>query len=152
MMGKSKGKDNELDAQKLNKSLPKKLRIRFPLTVTSVPTTTKVIERYPLNSPFTYAVIAQDPYSSAKRYYLDEVGLSTEEGAIYTYLLDTLENELTIPRSQINPRDYFTRQAKRAVLKYKIRIPETSWAKIHYFAERDLVGFGLLDGLMRDTQ
>ncbi|HEY4674182.1 MAG TPA: type II/IV secretion system ATPase subunit [Nitrososphaerales archaeon] len=151
-MGKSKGKDNELDAQKLNKSLPKKLRIRFPLTVTSVPTTTKVIERYPLNSPFTYAVIAQDPYSSAKRYYLDEVGLSMQEGAIYTYLLDTLENELTIPRSQINPREYFTRQAKRAVLKYKIKIPETSWAKILYFAERDLVGFGLLDGLMRDTQ
>ncbi|MDG6976054.1 MAG: type II/IV secretion system ATPase subunit, partial [Nitrososphaerota archaeon] len=27
-----------------------------------------------------------------------------------------------------------------------------SWPKINYFAERDLVGFGVIDGVMRDTQ
>jgi archaeal flagellar protein FlaI len=127
----------------------KNVKVRFPFTGTQIPPSWKVIERYPVNSPFAYAVIAQSPLLS-RRYYLDEIPLTKTEAAIYSYLLDALEAELTVPREQVNPRQYFADQARKILLKYDIRVPAASWSKIIYFAERDLVGFGILDGMMRD--
>jgi flagellar protein FlaI len=127
----------------------KNVKIRFPFTGTPIPPSWRVLERYPVNSPFAYAVIAQSPLL-AKRYFLDEVPLTKTEAAIYSYLLDALEAELTVPREQVNPRQYFADQARKILLKYSIRVPAASWSKIIYFAERDLVGFGVLDGMMRD--
>ena len=127
----------------------KNVKIRLPFTGTPIPPSWKVLERYPVNSPFAYAVIAQSPLLS-RRYYLDEVPLTKTEAAIYSYLLDALEAELTVPREQVNPRQYFADQARKILLKYSIRVPAASWSKIIYFAERDLVGFGVLDGMMRD--
>jgi len=127
----------------------KNVKVRFPFTGTPIPPSRKVVDRYPVNSPFAYAVIAQSPLLS-RRYYLDEVPLTKTEAAIYSYLLDALEAELTVPREQVNPRQYFADQARKILLKYSIRVPAASWSKIIYFAERDLVGFGILDGMMRD--
>ena len=127
----------------------KNVRVRYPFTGTQIPPSWKVLERYPVNSPFAYCVIAQSPLLS-RRYYLDEVPLTKTEAAIYSYLLDALEAELTVPREQVNPRQYFADQARKILLKYNIRVPAASWSKIIYFAERDLVGFGSLDGMMRD--
>ena len=127
----------------------KNVKVRFPFTGTQIPPSWKIIERYPVNSPFAYAVVAQSPLLS-RRYYLDEVPLTKTEAAIYSYLLDALEAELTVPREQVNPRQYFADQARKILLKYSIRVPAASWSKIIYFAERDLVGFGVLDGMMRD--
>jgi archaeal flagellar protein FlaI len=127
----------------------KNVKVRFPFIGTQIPPSWKVLERYPVNSPFAYAVIAQSPLLS-RRYYLDEVPLTKTEAAIYSYLLDALEAELTVPREQVNPRQYFADQARKILLKYSIRVPAASWSKIIYFAERDLVGFGVLDGVMRD--
>ncbi|MDA4126288.1 MAG: type II/IV secretion system ATPase subunit [Thaumarchaeota archaeon] len=127
----------------------KNVKVRLPFTGTQIPPSWKVLERYPVNSPFAYAVIAQSPLLS-RRYYLDEVPLTKTEAAIYSYLLDALEAELTVPREQVNPRQYFADQARKILLKYNIRVPAASWSKIIYFAERDLVGFGVLDGMMRD--
>ena len=127
----------------------KNVKVRFPFTGTQIPPSWKIMERYPVNSPFAYAVIAQSPLLS-RRYYLDEVPLTKTEAAIYSYLLDALEAELTVPREQVNPRQYFADQARKILLKYNIRVPAASWSKIIYFAERDLVGFGVLDGMMRD--
>ena len=127
----------------------KNVMVRLPFTGSPIPPSWKVVERYPVNSPFAYAVIAQSPLQ-ARRYFLDEVPLTRTEAAIYSYLLDALEAELTVPREQVNPRQYFADQARKILLKYSIRVPAASWSKIIYFAERDLVGFGVLDGMMRD--
>jgi flagellar protein FlaI len=127
----------------------KNVKVRFPFSGTTIPPSWKVLERYPVNSPFAYAVVAQSPLL-ARRYFIDEIPLTKTEAAIYSYLIDALEAELTVPREQINPRQYFADQARKILLKYNIRVPAASWSKIIYFAERDLVGFGLLDPLMRD--
>ena len=126
-----------------------KVNVRFPLTGSPIPPAWKVLERYPVNSPFAYAVVAQSPLG-VRRYFLDEVPLTKTEAGIYSYLLDALEDELTVPRTEVNPRQYFAGQARRILLKYSVVVPATSWAKIVYFAERDLVGFGVIDGFMRD--
>jgi len=123
---------------------------RYPFVGQPVPTSWKVVDRYALNAPFAYAVVAEDTSTSTKKYFLDEIALQPREGAIYAYLLDTLESELMVPRSATDPKQYFREQAKRIATKYSIRASQIAWPKILYFAERDLVGFGVLDGLMRD--
>jgi archaeal flagellar protein FlaI len=125
---------------------------RYPFVGAPLSPSWKVVDKYPLNAPFAYAVIAEDPGSGTRKYFVDEVVLSQREATIYTYLLDTLESELSVPRSEIDPRAYFLEQAKRLVKKYSIHASQLSWPKINYFAERDLVGFGIIDGVMRDTQ
>jgi len=155
---KAQKEEGEVDKKKaqelaMEKQFPflKRTKIKYPFTGSPIPPTWKVLERYPVNSPFAYAVVAESPLLS-KRYFLDEVPLTKTEAAIYSYLLDALEAELTVPRDQVNPRQYFADQARKILLKYSIRVPAASWSKIIYFAERDLVGFGVLDGLMRDPQ
>jgi len=134
-----------------NKSGFEKFQVRFPTIGEPIHTSHKILERYPLNPPFAYAAIAEEPASSTKIYFLDEVPLNHLEASIYTYLIDILENELTIPRDKTDPREYFTQQAKRILLKYKRSVSTVSWKKILYYAERDLVGFSVIDGLMRDS-
>jgi archaeal flagellar protein FlaI len=133
-------------------SKPAKATTRYPFVGAPLSSSWKVVDKYPLNAPFAYAVIAEDPGSGTRKYFVDEVVLSPREASIYTYLLDTLESELSVPRSEIDPRAYFLEQAKRLVKKYSIKASQLSWPKINYFAERDLVGFGVIDGVMRDTQ
>ncbi len=115
-----------------------------------LPPNFEILERYPLQLPFAYADIVESPTSKTKVYYLDEVGLTPEEADVYHYIISALENELTISRKKVEPKAYFEAQAKRVVRKYSIRLPRVAWSKIMYFAERDIVGFGALDGLMRD--
>ncbi|MDA4118928.1 MAG: type II/IV secretion system ATPase subunit [Thaumarchaeota archaeon] len=131
---------------------PKKVppAMRHPSTGKKLQETWTTVERYPLFQPFSYAVIAESPTSRGKVYYVDEVSLSPPEVEVYNYILEALENELVVPRSRIDPKGYFEVQAKKIVMKYDIRLPRLSWAKILYFAERDIVGFGMLDGVMRD--
>ncbi len=123
---------------------------RSPSTGAPVPASWREVERYALNAPFAYAVVAADPSINMRKYFLDEVSLTPREVQIYAYIVDTLESELTVPRGQVDPKAYFREQAKRIVTKYGIKASQLAWPKILYFAERDLVGFGILDGLMRD--
>ncbi len=127
-----------------------KPRPAHPPTGKRLPSNLKIIERYPLNVPFSYAVIAESPSSRTRVYSLDEVGLTPSEVEAFTYVLDAMENELTVSRKKVDPKLYFEQQAKRVAKKYSIVLPRTAWSKIFYYAERDIVGFGVLDGLMRD--
>ena len=144
MFGRAK-KDNPAEVKESTRSYV----VRFPFTGTRVPDGGKLLDRYPLINPYAYAAIVEDE-SGGRKYYLDEVPLTPQEAKVYSYILDKLETELTIPRSEVDPKKYFAEQAKRIVAKYGIRVAPLPWAKILYFAERDLVGFGVLDALLKD--
>ena len=123
--------------------------VRFPFTGTPVPDGGRALDRYPLTNPYAYAAILEDE-NGGRKYYLDEVPLTPSEAKVYSYILDKLETELTIPRTEVDPKKYFAEQARRIVAKYGIKVAPLPWAKIIYFAERDLVGFGILDALLKD--
>jgi archaeal flagellar protein FlaI len=122
-----------------------------PPTGKRLPTDFKVIDRYPLAMPFSYAVIAEPSGSTSKVYYVDEIGLSQQEVAAYEYLQEAMENELIISRNKVDPKAYFQLEARKIARKYSIALPRVSWSKILYYAERDIAGFGVLDSLMRDS-
>jgi flagellar protein FlaI len=114
----------------------------------------KVIEKYPLYEPFSHVAIVQNPKTGEHKYILDELQLDPLERGVYERILDILLAEIESPKEEIaDPRKFFAEEAKKIVDKYRISLgwlPDVSWYKILYHAERDLVGFGKIDPLMRD--
>jgi flagellar protein FlaI len=120
----------------------------------SIPRGVKVIERYPLYEPFAHVIIIQNPKTGEHKYILDELQLDPLERDVYNRILEVLLAEIESPKEEIaDPRKFFAEEAKKIVDKYRISLgwlPDVSWYKILYHAERDLVGFGKIDPLMRD--
>jgi archaeal flagellar protein FlaI len=114
----------------------------------------KVVEKYPLYEPFAHVVIVQNPKTGELKYMLDELQLDPLEKQVYNRILEILLAEISSPKEELaDPRKFFAQEAKNIVDKYRISLgwlPDVSWYKILYYAERDLVGFGKIDPLMRD--
>ena len=114
----------------------------------------KIIERYPLYEPFAHAAIAQNSETGEYKYILDELRLDILERNVYDRILDILLAEIAAPEAEIeDPRQFFVTEAEKIVGKYRISLgwlPDVSWSKILYHAQRNLVGFGRIDALMRD--
>ncbi len=141
-----------------------KINIRFkkkeqqmplpPAPPKPIPRGLKVIEKYPLYEPFSHVVIVQNPKTGEHDYILDELQLDPLERGVYDRILEILLAEIESPKEEIlDPRKFFAEEAKKIVDKYRISLgwlPDVSWYKILYHAERDLVGFGRIDPLMRD--
>jgi len=125
-----------------------------PPTPRPVPRGYKVVEKYPLYEPFAHVAIAQNPKTGEHKYILDELQLDPLERSVYNRILEILLAEIESPKEEIlDPRRFFADEAKKIVDKYRISLgwlPDVSWYKILYHAERDLVGFGQIDPLMRD--
>jgi len=125
-----------------------------PAPPLSIPRGYNVVERTSLYEPFAHAVIVQNPATGEYKYILDELQLDTFEREIYNKILEVLLAEIKSPREEVkNPREFFDNEAKKIVDKYRISLgwlPDVSWSKILYHAQRDLVGFSHIDALMRD--
>jgi flagellar protein FlaI len=143
--------------KKLRFSIKRKKDKEQPIPIAEskpMPRGVKVIERYPLYEPFAHVVIIQNPKTGEHKYILDELQLDTLERDVYHRILEMLLAEIESPKEEIeDPRKFFAEEAKKIVDKYRISLgwlPDVSWYKILYHAERDLVGFGKIDPLMRD--
>jgi len=119
-----------------------------------VPRGFKTVEKYPLYEPFAHVAIVQNPKTGEYKYILDELQLDTLERNVFNRILEILLAEIQSPKEEIpDPRKFFAEEAKKIADKYRISLgwlPDVSWYKILYHAERDLVGFGRIDPLMRD--
>jgi flagellar protein FlaI len=147
-----------LKNKKININLKKKKQETeepLPAPATKpIPKGLKVIDKYPLYEPFSHVVIVQNPKTGEYKYILDELQLDPLERGVYNRILEILLAEIESPKEEIlDPRKFFAEEAKKIVDKYRISLgwlPDVSWYKILYHAERDLVGFGKIDSLMRD--
>jgi flagellar protein FlaI len=119
-----------------------------------IPKGLRIIEKYPLYEPFSHVAVIQNPKTGEYKYILDELQLDPLEKGVYDHILDILLAEIESPKEElVDPRKFFAEEAKKIVDKYRISLgwlPDVSWYKILYHAERDLVGFGKIDPLMRD--
>ena len=124
---------------------------RMPWIGFSMPPGWEVVERYPLNPPFAFAVIGKNPATSEMIYFIDEIALSKKEASKYSQLLTILELETVVPRGKVDPEQFFKEAVKGIIERYEIEILQMSMAKILYYARRDFVGFGVIDALMFDS-
>ena len=111
------------------------------------------IESYPLKPPFSYAWIFQDESDGSYFYVVDELTMAREEREAYTRLKNILEYELKAPQSDETLAESFNRQLPGIIDEHPApfeEIDQIGLRKILYYLERDLVGYGKIDGLIRD--
>ena len=111
------------------------------------------VESYPLKPPFVYAWIFQDDAEGSYFYVVDELTMTREEREAYKQLKNTLEYELKAPRTEETLLESFRRQLPTIVNEHQAVLGDTNAVglkKIMYYLERDLVGFGRIDGLVCD--
>lgn len=152
---KNEKSKNKFKMPKLGSIFKKKMpKQELPTVNKALPKSLKVVDKYSLYEPFCQVFIVQDPKTGEYRYILDELQLDNFERGIYNRVLEILLAEIDSPKEEIpDPRKFFATEAKKIVDKYRISLgwlPDVSWYKILYHAERDLVGFGKIDPLMRD--
>lgn len=111
------------------------------------------IENYPLNAPFSYAWIFQDECEGSFFYVVDELGMTREERESYKHLKNILEYELKAPRLDETLFESFHRQLPTIVKEHPEALAEANQVglrKIMYYLEKDLIGYGKIEGLICD--
>jgi len=116
----------------------------------------KELERYPLYEPFAYASIVQDESTGDIMYVLEEIELDSVERQVYEELRRIVMLELPPPEelSKVGDvKNYLLNELKRIVGRYRKlfrNVSSSSFAKFLYYMDRDLLGYGPIDALMRD--
>ncbi len=111
------------------------------------------VESYPLKPPFSYAWIFQDETEGGYLYVVDELTMSKEEREAYKRLKNILEYELKAPRIDESLFESFHRQMPSIIEEHNAVLEGTDQIglkKIMYYLERDLIGYGKIDGLISD--
>ena len=110
-------------------------------------------EHYPLLLPFSYAAIVEDEKNEIK-YSLLEPTLTDLDKQLLAELKNILWDELTINtksfKSGEEADEYLKYKILDTAIKYHINVDGNTLSKYQYFIARDFLGFGKIDGIMRD--
>lgn len=123
------------------------------ITHFSIPEGFQELNRYPLNPPFVYAVIAQNHSTAETLYLVDELPMNADERVMYNVMRDLLERRLSAPSEENNAQESFQKQLEQLLKDTKEQFssfPNTSMEKVRYYLSRDISGFGVIDPLMHD--
>jgi len=110
------------------------------------------LDFYPLREPFAYVELLREKETLDKRYFLVEIDLTTEERRILDFIMDTM-NKLKIDTMDLetNGDDKYLMDMVAQVLKdYDIKLNDITRGKILYYIEKNALGLGKIDPLMKD--
>ena len=120
---------------------------------TQIPNGFRIVKKYPLRPPFSYANILYNEEKSSYLYFVDEAKLNHHEIEIFENLQRLIEQSLESPDT-IEENPEFDQQLEN-VLKENEKvfsgISTVSMEKVKYYLKRDIAGFGLIDPLMHDV-
>lgn len=149
------GKKNQAEEEPKIKTSDEELVAYLGIQGYHVPEGYVQVESYPLNPPFSYAWIFQDESEGGYFYAVDELTLTKEERESYTQLKNILEYELKAPHSEESLADSFHRQLPSIIDEHQKALEGASQVglrKIMYYLEKDMIGYGKIDGLISDPQ
>ncbi|MCV0372589.1 MAG: type II/IV secretion system ATPase subunit [Nitrosarchaeum sp.] len=111
----------------------------------------KIVKNYPLNAPYSYANILYNEKDSSYEYQVDEIKLNYEEQEIFNKLYNLLEENIDSAENAKGDNfekflNHIIEENEKLFQKY----PVASLEKVKYYLRRDIAGFGIIDGLMRD--
>jgi len=111
-------------------------------------------EFYPVNEPFGYVGIQVEKETGKLQYLAIEPTINEQETRILNILKTILREEANVPlfvlKDEALIEDYLEKQTKWAIKTFGLKIPKESIDKFIYYVRRDLLGYGILDILMRD--
>ncbi len=113
----------------------------------------RIIETYYIYKPFVKIVIAET--DSGPKYFVEEYGLTPADNEILRRLTEILIDEIRPPTRPEDIKDlkgYVFREAERIAEKYKQKLGliGSRRIKLLYYIERNLLGYGPIDPLLRD--
>lgn len=110
------------------------------------------LDTYPVSPPFSYVRILFDKRDYSRFYYVVEPKASEQEKQDLQTIQDVLQRALNISRETLEEgQEEFLHQAVDDILDaYRLPSRKSNREKIHYYIERDLVGYGLIDTMMHD--
>jgi len=126
---------------------------REPITILPLKPTYTIIETYYVYEPFAKVNIVSIPEKGGMLgYYVEEFTLTRDEQEILEKLIDILTEELEPAESIEDLKSYDAREVIRLANKYRsvFKLTGSRRAKILYYVERNLLGYGPIDPLMRD--
>ncbi len=110
-------------------------------------------EHYPLLLPFSYAAIVEDEKKELK-YSLLEPTITDLDKEMLDELKNILWDELSINTKNFKngqeSEDFLKYKILDTAIKYKINVDANTLGKYQYYITRDFLGFGKIDGIMKD--
>jgi len=111
------------------------------------------LDSYPVNPPYAFVKIVKNLNTLEKCYRLLEPILTEEEARDLEFLREALVHELDIEFQEIDveaARSKLREKIEEIVREREFNLKNDSKKKITYYIERDTIGYGKIDGLMRD--
>ncbi len=147
------GKKKEEEVEKKHQTSAEELIGYLGIQGWRVPEGYTQVESYPLKPPFSYAWIFQEESEGGYFYVVDELAMTIEEREAFNQLKNVLEYELKAPRTDETIAESFQRQLPSIIEENQAALSGTDQVglrKIIYYLERDLIGYGRIDGLICD--
>ena len=110
------------------------------------------LDTYPVHPPFSYVRVLFDKRDYSRFYYVVEPKASKQELEDLDTIKTVLQRALNINRETLDEtQEDFLKQAVDDILNsYRLPSRKSNRAKIHYYIERDLIGYGKIETMMRD--
>ena len=110
------------------------------------------LDTYPVRPPFSYVRVLFDKRDYSRFYYVVEPKASQQELDDLDTIKTVLQRALNINRETLDEtQEDFLKQAVDDILNsYRLPSRKSNRAKIHYYIERDLIGYGKIETMMRD--
>ena len=110
------------------------------------------LDTYPVRPPFSYVRVLFDKRDYSRFYYVVEPKATKQEQEDLQTIKDVLQRALNIERETLDEsQNDFLKQAVDDILdSYRLKSRKSNREKIHYYIERDLIGYGKIDTMMQD--
>ena len=110
------------------------------------------LDTYPVRPPFSYVRVLFDKRDYSRFYYVVEPKASKQELEDLETIKTVLQRALNINRETLEEtQEDFLKQAVDDILNsYRLPSRKSNRAKIHYYIERDMIGYGKIETMMRD--
>jgi flagellar protein FlaI len=110
----------------------------------------RIVERYWLNPPFSYAAITYDEDKSQHRYNAVEPELDRFESDLLETLYDDVRTPLLYGSHDGTPEEALKTELCRRIERYGIELDSADLYRLYYYLYRTFQGHGRLDPLMHD--
>jgi flagellar protein FlaI len=110
----------------------------------------RVVERYWLNPPFSYAAITHDEDENEHRYWTVEPELDRFEHDLLETLYDDVRTPLLYGSHEGAPEEALRSELRRRLERYGVDIDVSGFYRLYYYLYRRFQGFGPIDPLMHD--
>ena len=109
---------------------------------------------YAVNPPFCHIAIVIDPATGKLRYEVVEPTISPQEKEVIekikSFIRESIDVDIRDVEDPDKARDFIIQASKKAIKKYGFKIIPEALDKILYYIVRDLLGYGKIDGIVRD--